>query len=75
MHLFYILFFFLWISLSPVSKACEFDLRNYVRPKNSPVSYTLALLDRSMVLVHSLETDTVPLEVQAFIHSSALEGG
>ena len=73
MYLFHI--FFLWVSLSSLCNACEFDLRHYARSKNSPVSYTLALLDRSTVIVHSLETDTIPLEVQAFIHSSALEGG
>lgn len=71
MHFLCFLFFFLF----SICQASEFDLRDYARAKNAPVSYTLALLDKSMVVVHATETDKIPAAVQAFIHSSALEGG
>lgn len=47
----------------------EFDLRNYICTDNSPRDYTLALLDKSMV-VCGLEDDNVFKELRSFIHAS-----
>lgn len=68
-------FCFLLFTFFSICQASELNLRDYARAKNSPVSYTLALLDRSMVVVHTNEIGNIPTAVQAFIHSSAREGG
>ncbi len=63
-------FCILW---SGTGKASDFRLKEYIRAENAPASYTLALLDKSMV-VCNLNDNKVPTEISSFIHPSAADG-
>lgn len=74
MTIIYTIFVLSWMFLSASSGASEFSLKSYVHEKAYPDSYTLALLDGSMVF-HPLERDDVPKTIRPFIHSSTKESG
>jgi hypothetical protein len=46
-----------------------FQLISYIRANNSPMNYTIALLDRSLV-IHLIDNEMIVDEVKPFIHPS-----
>ncbi len=61
------LFIFLLILEFRICNACEINLADYTRTKDSPTTYTLALLDKSMV-ANIVADESIPKELRPFIH-------